>query len=112
MWWVLDVDSVSIAGQTFTLDSGIVDTGKFLKYYIFFIFYFNYFIYFCFKGTSVLVGTISVVEKMKAAAGLPKIGNEIDCTKIATYSSITFTINGDQYTLSPYDYILQVTQAG
>lgn len=89
MWWVLDVDSVAIAGQTFTLDSGIVDTG-----------------------TSVLVGTISVVEKMKAAAGLPKIGNEIDCSKIATYSSITFTINGDQYTLSPYDYILQVTQAG
>lgn len=89
MWWVLDIDSVSIAGQTYTLDSGIVDTG-----------------------TSVLVGSIKIVEEMKKAAGLPAVGNEINCTKIGTYSPITFTINGDQYVLSPYDYIIQVTQAG
>jgi hypothetical protein len=71
-WWVLNVDAVSIAGKSFTLNSGIVDTG-----------------------TSVLVGTPSVVKAMKSAAGLPAIGNEINCAKIGTYSPITFLINGD-----------------
>lgn len=46
---------------------------------------------------------------MKKAGGLPPIGNEIDCAKIGTYHDITFTINGDQYVLTPYDYIIQVT---
>lgn len=48
------MDAVAIAGKSFTLDSAIVDTG-----------------------TSVLVGTPSVVEGMKKAAGLPLIGNNI-----------------------------------
>lgn len=46
-------------------------------------------------GTSVLVGSIKVVEAMKKAGGLPAIGNEINCTKIGTYFDITFTIGGD-----------------
>lgn len=82
---MINVDSVSIAGKSWTLSSGIVDTG-----------------------TSVLVGTKKVVEEMKKAAGLPLV-NEIDCSKINTYSSITFTIDGIQYLLLSTDYIIQVT---
>lgn len=72
-----------MAGKTWTLDSVIVDSG-----------------------TSVLVGTPTIVEAMKKAAGLPLIGENIDCTKVGTYSSVTFTLSGNQYVLSPYDYIL------
>jgi len=48
-WWVLKVSSVSTNGQSFNLDSGIVDTG-----------------------TSVLVGTKSVVSALLKAAGIPE----------------------------------------
>ena len=63
-------------------------------------------------GTSVLVGTTSVVNKLKAAAGLPLVGNEIDCSKINTYPPIIFMIDDTEYSLDPSDYIIEITMSG
>jgi len=88
-WWVLNVDSVQCNGLTIKLDGGIVDTG-----------------------TSVLVGTPEAVKQLKKAAGLPAISPIIDCAKLSSLPTITFTINGDPFPLYPTDYILVVEQDG
>jgi len=85
-WWVLNVNKVSAGNINLKLSSGIIDTG-----------------------TSVIVGTPSVVEKLKIAAGLPPVGNAVDCAKIPTFKPLVFTIDTTEYTLDPTDYILEVT---
>ena len=57
-------------------------------------------------GASILVGSKILVSKMKLAAGLPLIGNNVDCTKINTFKSFTFTIDTTDYKIDPYDYII------
>lgn len=85
-WWVVNLKKVCVGLICTALTDGIVDTG-----------------------TSVIVGTPKVVTELKLAAGLPPIGNAVDCDKIDTYKTITFTIDNTNYPLSPRDYIIKVT---
>lgn len=48
-------------------------------------------------GTSVLVGSKGLVSKMKLAAGLPLVGNAVDCDKIDTFKPFIFSIDGTEY---------------
>jgi len=54
-------------------------------------------------GTSVMVGTPKIVNDIKAL--LPK---KIVCDDRKTYPDLTFTISGDDWTITAFDYILEV----
>ncbi len=84
-YFMIKVDSASVNGKRVTLNSfnGIVDSG-----------------------TSVIVGSPAVIDIMLTQIGA--VGN-IDCSKIDSLPTISFTIGGDVYTLTPQLYILQVT---
>ena len=64
---------MSCEGQSWVLNTGIVDTG-----------------------TSVLVGTTSIINELKNKAGIPDT-KIVDCTKIGTYPPIDFTIDDTTY---------------
>lgn len=83
-WWVLKSGGIDFNGTHYDLDNVIVDTG-----------------------TSVLVGPTDIIKEITA-----NIPQAPDCSTITTLPDITFTLGGDQYTLSPTDYILQVTTLG
>ena len=58
-------------------------------------------------GTSVIVGPTELI------APITKLfPSTIDCTKFDQYPDITFSIGGDNYTLTPEDYILKLTVLG
>lgn len=80
---------VTCNGQSFNLGGGIVDTG-----------------------TSVLVGTPSVVKQLKKAAGLPALAQNLDCSLLPTLPNITFYINSTPFVITPSDYIIEITQEG
>lgn len=87
-WWVIDVTAVVLGNTTYQLTNAIVDTG-----------------------TSVLVGPKATVAKMLKT--LPNKGAQnVDCSKISTYPTLSFVISGDTYSLDPTDYILQVEAQG
>jgi len=84
MWWVLKSSGVNFNGTKFDLDNVIVDTG-----------------------TSVLVGSKSIVSKITKHLPLSP-----DCSKISTYPNIEFMFGSDTYVIEPKDYILEVTAGG
>jgi len=77
-WWVLKSGGVNFNGSHFDLDNVIVDTG-----------------------TSVLVGTKSVVSQITKNLPLAP-----DCTKLSTYPNLEFILGSDSYVIEPKDYIL------
>jgi len=83
-WWVLKSGGVTFNGTKYDLDNVIVDTG-----------------------TSVLVGPTALVKTLTKNIPLAP-----DCADISSYPDISFSIGGDEYVLSPTDYILEVTALG
>lgn len=83
-WWVLKSAGLDFNGTHYDLDNVIVDTG-----------------------TSVLVGPTAVVSEI--TKGIPLTP---DCSIISTLPNIDFKFGTDTYTLTPSDYILQVTEMG
>jgi len=72
-WWVLAADSIGNGSDSFKLDNIIVDSG-----------------------TSLLVGTPAIVNKLTK-----DIPTTPDCAKIDTYPTITVTLGGKAWDLSP-----------
>jgi len=56
------------------------------------------------SGTSLLV----VPKAVATALGWTKTENLIDCSKVDTLPTLTFTIGGDDYVLEGKDYVLNV----
>jgi len=83
-WWVLKSSGLDFNGTHYDLDNVIVDTG-----------------------TSVLVGPTAVVAEI--TKGIPTAP---DCSTISSLPNIDFKFGTDTYTLTPQDYILQVTELG
>lgn len=64
-------------------------------------------------GTSVLVGPTKIVNQIKSILGVGTGALPIvDCSKRASLPNIEFTIGGDVYSLTAYDYVLEVSAAG
>ncbi|XP_020024347.1 cathepsin D isoform X1 [Castor canadensis] len=66
-------------------------------------------------GTSLLVGPVEEVKELQKAIGaVPLIQGEylIPCEKVSSLPSVTLRLGGKDYTLSPNDYTLKVSQAG
>lgn len=84
-YFMISIASASVNGKRVTINSfnGIVDSG-----------------------TSVIVGSPSVIDIMLAEIGA--IG-QIACSKVPSLPTISFTIGTDVYPLPPSMYILQVT---
>ena len=87
-YWLIPLQDIVINGTSYkpasTQLKGIVDTG-----------------------TSVIVGPTELI------APITKLfPSTIDCTKFDQYPDITFSIGGDNYTLTPEDYILKLTVLG
>ena len=84
-YWMIKVDYASVNGKRLTKDpfNGIVDSG-----------------------TSVIVGSKSIVAEILIAIGA---AGTIDCGRIPTLPTVSFTINGDVYDLPASMYVLQVT---
>jgi len=57
------------------------------------------------SGTSLLV----VPKAVATSLGWTKTENLIDCSKIDTLPTLTFTIGGDDYVLEGKDYVLNVS---
>lgn len=85
-YWMIAMDKLSVNGTNATISNlfGIVDTG-----------------------TSVIVGPTALVKQITAA--LPSV---INCTDFSGYPNLVFTIGGDDYVLTPDDYILKITIMG
>lgn len=79
-WWVLKTSAITFGSTKFDLDNVIVDTG-----------------------TSVMVGTPSIVDAIKKL--LP---SKINCNDRKSYPDMTFTIGGDDWTITAFDYTIEV----
>lgn len=69
----------------------------------------------CDTGTSLFAGpTVQVDALNKAIGATPLAAGEyvVDCNKIATMPNLDMVINGESYTLTPDQYVLQVTADG
>jgi cathepsin D len=91
-YWQFQVDSVSVqGGDTYDTNfQAIADTG-----------------------TSLIVGPKDQVEKLNKAIGAIKtIEGEymVECKKIPTMPNVNFVINGKTMTLTPDDYVVQITE--
>lgn len=83
-YWRIKLDALSDgSSNAYNVSYGIVDTG-----------------------TSVLVGPTDVVNQIWSG------GQTIDCSKIDTLPTLTFTIGGDDYVITPEELVLQVTVLG
>jgi len=83
-WWTLNATSVTVGAKSMSLNTVIVDTG-----------------------TSVIVGTSSIVTAL--TAGFPAT---INCTEIDSLPNLSFRIGGQDWVLFPTDYILKETILG
>nr|ACE79095.1 cathepsin D precursor (predicted) [Sorex araneus] len=66
-------------------------------------------------GTSLLVGPVDEVKELQKAIGaVPLIQGEyiIPCEKLPDLPTVSLTLGGKEYSLSPHDYALQVSQGG
>ncbi|CAG9321483.1 unnamed protein product [Blepharisma stoltei] len=83
-YWMINLDSCSIAGTKIPFSGlqGIVDTG-----------------------TSLIVARNEIIDYWRL-----KIGDiKSDCSNINSLPTISFTINGINYPLTPQQYVLQIT---
>ncbi|KFO28264.1 cathepsin D [Fukomys damarensis] len=66
-------------------------------------------------GTSLLVGPVDEVKELQKAIGaIPLIQGEymVPCEKVSSLPSITLKLGGNDYLLTPEDYVLKVSQGG
>ncbi|KAF4010036.1 hypothetical protein G4228_000986 [Cervus hanglu yarkandensis] len=66
-------------------------------------------------GTSLIVGPVEEVRELQKAIGaVPLMQGEymIPCEKVSSLPQVTVKLGGKDYTLSPEDYTLKVSQAG
>ncbi|XP_078286842.1 cathepsin D-like [Rhinoraja longicauda] len=94
-YWQIKADRVSVGSQLTLCKGGcqaIVDTG-----------------------TSLMVGPVEEVKALQRAIGaFPLIGGEymIDCAKIPSLPTITFTLGGKDFSLTGEQYVMKITKFG
>lgn len=89
-YWEVDLDSVSYGDESAELE----DTGVILD-----------------TGTSLIALPTDLAELLNSAIGAKKGLNgqySIDCAKRAELNDVSFTLTGHKFTITPYDYILDV----
>ncbi|KAI4202560.1 MAG: hypothetical protein LQ350_002503 [Teloschistes chrysophthalmus] len=89
-YWEVDLDSISYGGATADLD----DTGVILD-----------------TGTSLIALPSTLAELLNREIGAKKGFNgqySIDCSARDSLKDVTFTLTGHNFTITPYDYILEV----
>jgi cathepsin D len=68
----------------------------------------------CDTGTSLLAGPTDEINKIQTLIGAaPLVGGEylVDCNKISKMPNVVFKLNGQDFVLTPEDYILKETAA-
>jgi len=93
-YWTLELSKVSYGGKEVEIDSkspAAIDSG-----------------------TSLLAAPSKIAEEINAMIGATKIATSyiVDCSSIDSLKDLTFEFNNVEYTLSPNDYILKVTEMG
>ncbi|XP_023697906.1 cathepsin D-like [Paramormyrops kingsleyae] len=94
-YWQIHMDGMSVGSQLNLCNGGceaIVDTG-----------------------TSLITGPSAEVKALQKAIGaIPLIQGEymVDCKKVPTLPSVSFSLGGQSYTLTGEQYILKESQAG
>lgn len=89
-YWEVDLDSISYGDETAELD----DTGVILD-----------------TGTSLIALPSTLAELLNKEIGAKKGYNgqyTIDCAKRDSLKDVSFTLTGHNFTITPYDYILEV----
>ncbi|KAL8834179.1 MAG: hypothetical protein Q9170_003880 [Blastenia crenularia] len=89
-YWEVDLDSISYGDATAELD----DTGVILD-----------------TGTSLIALPSTLAELLNKEIGAKKGYNgqyTIDCSKRDALKDVSFTLTGHNFTITPYDYILEV----
>jgi cathepsin D len=69
----------------------------------------------CDSGTSLIVGPSSNINALNKKLGATIVNGEgifPDCSVISTLPDVEIVINGNTFTLTPQDYVLQVTSEG
>ncbi|KAL8971119.1 MAG: hypothetical protein Q9197_003441 [Variospora fuerteventurae] len=89
-YWEVDLDSVSYGDESAELE----DTGVILD-----------------TGTSLIALPTTLAELLNSEIGAKKGFNgqySIDCAKRAELKDVSFTLTGHKFTITPYDYILDI----
>jgi len=89
-YWEVDLDAISFGDQTAEMDS----TGAILD-----------------TGTSLIALPTTLAELLNKEMGAKKSYNgqyTVDCAKRDELPDLTFTLTGYNFTIGPYDYILEV----
>uniref|UniRef100_A0A915BWS7 Peptidase A1 domain-containing protein n=1 Tax=Parascaris univalens TaxID=6257 RepID=A0A915BWS7_PARUN len=65
-------------------------------------------------GTSLIVGPANGVNKIIRALGATQLDDQfvVECSTINSLPSITFTLNGEDFTLTPFDYLFEFNDGG
>jgi cathepsin D len=86
-YWLINLSDISVNGKPLNVSNakGIVDSG-----------------------TSLLVGDTKLINLINAQIGTVSE----DCSNVASLPNVTITIDGTDYTLTPQQYVLKVTELG